>query len=550
MAISDVLLNREAGIAQPPSVPANVEPTTPPAPAATPPASGITPWLQKPPAPELPPFEVPGAVEIPQAILGGTAQLADLVRQRGAAQQPAIEDYRRALAARSTDPALVAQRERMLAAEENSRAVAAQQPARGARAFLAPVEGENPLMALQKLVQATSLFAAGFGAAGSTVGAARAATASLTGALAGWNEGDRERGERLFEDWKAKSALAVRNAEIEQSAYARILRDTTLSLDDKATALKLAGMEFDNPILATQIELGGVEKVGDWQAKVAEATAKHAESRARIIDAHERSWAMIQQRATDAQQRHLDRMMTLKSAEERLAEIKRHNLEMEQLRRDNLALQRDKQQGGKILPQRTVDEIGEARALVAALNRASELYKPQYTGGLDQWRAWAQGKTTGLTPAETEFRTLIAGFENRILKFRSGTAVTANELNRAREELPGFGTPDSEFPTKIRVARELLEEGIRAKLQEYQDFGWKVPDNVLKPGGVPPAPPAGGPSPSPAARDGGAPATSSARPPKPTNVTVKPGYIMVFSKSAKQWGQIPSAEWDQSLYER
>lgn len=218
-------------------------------------------------APAAPPVApiVPGATPLgplaTQAFIAGPERTASLIDARGAAQAPAITAARGALAAP------LPSEDALKSAEDKIRAVAAQQPMRGPRAFLAPIDGEDPVASINKLVQAIGLFAGGIGLKGSAHGAARASVAALTGALAGWNAGDRERADRELQTWKLKSDEAMKNWQLEQAAYQRALTARGLTLDQRMKEIQLVAAEYDNPIAAEQLRSQGMMGFVDWVTK-------------------------------------------------------------------------------------------------------------------------------------------------------------------------------------------------------------------------------------------------------------------------------------------
>src|SRR2546430_8368894 len=80
-------------------------------------------------------------------------------------------------------------------------------PSVGLTPFLAPVEGEKPENTISKLIQGVGLLAVGVAGRKD----ARAALSALTGALHGWQEGDKERADRHFADWQAQSNTLLNN---------------------------------------------------------------------------------------------------------------------------------------------------------------------------------------------------------------------------------------------------------------------------------------------------------------------------------------------------
>jgi hypothetical protein len=131
-------------------------------------------------------------------------------------------------------------------------------PSRNLSAFLSPREGESPEASVQKLFQAIGLFAGGVG--GLARGDARGSLAAFPGALKGWNEGDIERGDRAFADWKARTETALQKWEIERSAYNDWLQAGNLSIEQMLAGLKLEAARHDNKQAALAFESGSIEK--------------------------------------------------------------------------------------------------------------------------------------------------------------------------------------------------------------------------------------------------------------------------------------------------
>src|SRR5882724_4252387 len=111
-------------------------------------------------------------------------------------------------------------------------------PSRQLTEFLAPVDGESPQASITKLLQAVGLFATGI--AGSAKGDARAGLAAFTGAMKGWQEGDKERADRHFADWEAKTKTALEKWKVERQAYQDIMEDNRMTIEQR---LKIAHLK-------------------------------------------------------------------------------------------------------------------------------------------------------------------------------------------------------------------------------------------------------------------------------------------------------------------
>ena len=132
-------------------------------------------------------------------------------------------------------------------------------PPRGLSAFLAPREGESSEASLGKLIAAMGLFATG--ASGLVRKDARAGLAALTGAMKGWREGDRERADRAFADWDARTTAALKQWEVERQGYQDIMAKANLTLQQKMNLVNLAMLEHGVLAEPFDVEVGGLEKM-------------------------------------------------------------------------------------------------------------------------------------------------------------------------------------------------------------------------------------------------------------------------------------------------
>src|SRR5437879_10281692 len=98
-------------------------------------------------------------------------------------------------------------------------------PSAGLTPFLAPVEGERPENTIAKLIQGVGLLATGVAGRKD----ARASLAALTGALKGWQEGDKERADRHFADWQAQSETMLKNWQTKRTRWKDLQEDLGLT---------------------------------------------------------------------------------------------------------------------------------------------------------------------------------------------------------------------------------------------------------------------------------------------------------------------------------
>src|SRR5438309_3542920 len=118
-------------------------------------------------------------------------------------------------------------------------------PSVGLTPFLAPVEGERPENTIAKLIQGVGLLATGVAGRKD----ARASLAALTGALKGWQEGDKERADRHFADWQAQSETMLKNWQAKRARWKDLMEDRSLTIQERARLWELdmlkEGVELD-----------------------------------------------------------------------------------------------------------------------------------------------------------------------------------------------------------------------------------------------------------------------------------------------------------------
>lgn len=173
-------------------------------------------------------------------------------------------------------------------------------PSRGLRDFLAVSEGESPVAAIGKLVQALSLFA------GSTVGLTRnnavGALAAMAGAMDGWAKGDAERADAAFKDWEAKTAQALKTYELQRQQYNDALTASDKTLDGRVQLARLKALEFGDQEAVLALETGSLDKALGILSNRDDAANKVSIEVAKLLDARQK--AALEQAKADEIARH------------------------------------------------------------------------------------------------------------------------------------------------------------------------------------------------------------------------------------------------------
>lgn len=140
-------------------------------------------------------------------------------------------------------------------------------PSRGLRPFLVAGKDETPEATISKLLAATTAFA---GMIGGGKAGARASLSAMTGALEGWHQGDKQRADRAFADWKAHTETMLEQWNTELKDYELWMKASGMPLEQRMRGLQLQAMNFGNEQLAAKLTSdnanAGFKEIQDRQA--------------------------------------------------------------------------------------------------------------------------------------------------------------------------------------------------------------------------------------------------------------------------------------------
>lgn len=127
------------------------------------------------------------------------------------------------------------------------------------------------------------------------------------------------------------------------------------------------------------------------------------------------------------------------------------------------------------LPAGEASTNADLRTFINDLREVQKNHKPEFTGPLE---GGVRGKFRDLTgiganAEEVDFRSQLSSFENRLLRLRSGAAVTPQEYERIKKELPQASDPDNVFPTKLARAIKTTEEILANREAEFKARGFR-----------------------------------------------------------------------------
>lgn len=450
-----------------------------PAPATTP-GAGVPYFLQRPGFADLTDSLTDQLAAKRREIDAARAERAKAVEAEGAALQrradamrPPIEAARTALEAPRPAPPVPPG--------------LAPAPSRKLTDFLAPVAGESPENTITKLIQGIGLMAAGI--TGLKHGDARAALAGLRGALAGWQEGDKQRADRAFADWESASKSLIGDWERRHKVYRDLLEDQKLTVDQKLEAVKLKALEEGHQVA---VETFNRQRVDDAVKFLQDDLA----SLEALQLAHDR---LAQQKATSEMQADLRRdMMTQQAtmAKERLEQSAAQHKASMDLRREIAEGKRDDLKPTPTGELNKVLDNAIARSYIAAMTELSgKIDLNKIAGGVRPWinqliQRWGgttpppTGTTAGAVPRgkmalsedEQRFLALMQDYADVILRQRSGAAISEGEMRRMLGFVPDQSLSPQTIQARLRLAHDLTLAKDETMRQALNGAGYRFPE--------------------------------------------------------------------------
>lgn len=126
------------------------------------------------------------------------------------------------------------------------------------------------------------------------------------------------------------------------------------------------------------------------------------------------------------------------------------------------------------LPPKATDDLSILNSTLDFVNQVDALHKDEYTGLADYAKRKA-GQFTGIGTDEqfALFDQLNQKLANTVIKNLSGTAVSAQEMDRVRGELARPAFSDADFKAKIKGVRYAIEDIIDNKRKAFSEAGYR-----------------------------------------------------------------------------
>lgn len=375
-------------------------------------------------------------------------------------------------------------------------------PPRELHEFLSPVEGESPTASITKLINAIGLFAAGAG--GLAKGDARGALAALTGALKGWQEGDKERADVQFANWENANKAAIQKWGMERQSYLDLMNDTNLTMEQIFSLWKIKAAQNQNDIAANMAETGSLEKMIGWLHEE-QKTAVHLEERMTALlqakqqfdermaqrrDEMERNEALKREFLASQEmfkQQHADLMRQGQAMTERIAMM---NLEERRLGREQKAMELAQ---GKPTPEGATEKmIGFARmrdsmAEIGRLVGQPDVRLEKIMGGIAPAINEAiqtgkmgpipipKGMAGSLSENENRLLALVGDLGSLTMNQRAGLAVTPIEERRILTFLMDPRVQPDVFLSRLKLGQDQVAASTNYWTNALQSGGHRAP---------------------------------------------------------------------------
>lgn len=160
-------------------------------------------------------------------------------------------------------------------------------PTRKLTDFLATTEGETPENSITKLIQGVGLLASGF--TGLHRKNASTALASLSGALKGWQEGDKERADRAFSDWQAQTDRVITEHRDLVRNYKDIMQDADTNIGQKVELLRYKAIAAGDQAAVKAFDTRNANEDLKFLEGRETQIMKLEEGRLRIAEMHQRN---------------------------------------------------------------------------------------------------------------------------------------------------------------------------------------------------------------------------------------------------------------------
>ena len=378
-------------------------------------------------------------------------------------------------------------------------------PSRTLRDYLASVDGEAPEHTVMQFISGLGVLAAG--AAGMVKGDARGGLAALTGALAGWQAGDRERADRHFADWKAQTDLMLEHATQEREAYRDRIANQKFSLEAAIKDAELEAIKQGNTAAVEAFATGDAAAALDFlerQEKVQVDLAKIAASleaaRMKPPPTIEERLALAEQRFKEAPndpaaKQDVERARSAFAFAEKLAAARGGGAAAARLAVERQAPLTPKQAENLVHPKTMqgpppglsmaeataqgyveVDEkdrtaladLQQTRALVGTIGGMAQRLITATTPAeaLKQWGLLTAGARTGTNPTARAYDETLESFLgvlSRSLAAERGV-LTDRDIARVRRAFPNFFDTQQVASAKLGLIEILLETATRGRM--------------------------------------------------------------------------------------
>ena len=350
-------------------------------------------------------------------------------------------------------------------------------PSRGLRAFLTPTENQTPETSIQQFVGGIGLLATMVGGVAS--GSAVTSLAALKGAMQGWAEGDKERADRSFADWKASTDTLLAQHDRQVADWDAWFKNSSLSVDMMLKGASLEALKHDNVLAAQAFQTGSLKDALTFLDESVKAGNTIRTKMAEILSSrelNETQRAAIEEHRKEAlAQQERMRLAEIASRESIAAANLEARREAAADRRADKAAQIAAGAKTPVELLKDLNGLALGRTQLAEMKRlAPTVRMDKIVGGINPWLAQIdatgrigpiplpKGLLQSFTDDERRMLALAENYADRTLRDRSGAAVTDSEFVRMLRFLVSGASTPAAFAARLQLQEDLsvAEENI------------------------------------------------------------------------------------------
>jgi len=132
----------------------------------------------------------------------------------------------------------------------------------------------------------------------------------------------------------------------------------------------------------------------------------------------------------------------------------------------------------RLLPESAIGELNALDELKYYVTEASQNWNPKYTGPINQHLGALRQLAGIASPDEVQMRQALTSMID-LAYAKSGKQISEREMAMLTQRMPRLWNPGSTFQSRMQGFSDLLDEMKRIRLENYHEFGYYVPPDMI-----------------------------------------------------------------------